>query len=125
MEFLTGTRDYDAGVATLRETYPLPLVFVTMGAEGSKVYYRDRAIFAPPFLQEGTIETIGAGDAFMGCALSYLLEHGVDDLTDVQLKELLTFANAGASLITTRKGALYVMPDRQEMEDLLSGGRGF
>ncbi len=125
MEFLTGTRDYDAGVAALRETYPLPLVFVTMGAEGSKAYYRDRIVYAPPFLQEDTIETTGAGDTFTGCALSYLLEHGMDGLSNDQLKELLTFANAGASLITTRKGALYVMPDLQEIEDLLSGGRGF
>ena len=32
------------------------------------------------------------------------------------LKELLTFANAAASLITTRKGALRVMPTREEVE---------
>ncbi len=125
MEFLTGTRDYDAGVAMLREMYPLPLIFVTLGAEGSRAYYRDRVVSAPPFLREDTIETTGAGDAFTGCALSYLLEHGSDDLSDAQLKELLAFANAGASLVTTRKGALYVMPDRQEIEDLLSGSRGF
>ncbi len=125
MEFLTGTRDCDAGVAMLRGMYPLPLIFVTLGAEGSRACYRDRVVSAPPFLREDTIETTGAGDAFMGCALSYLLEHGSDDLSDAQLKELLAFANAGASLVTTRKGALYVMPDRQEIEDLLSGSRGF
>ncbi len=125
LEFLTGMCDYDAGVARLRETYRLPLVFVTMGAEGSKAYYRGRVLFARPFLQEGTIETTGAGDTFTGCALSRLLEYGLDDLSDDQLKELLTFANAGASLITTRKGALYAMPDRQEIETLLSGRCGF
>ena len=36
-----------------------------------------------------------------------------------QLLELLCFANAGASLITTRKGALKVMPNRQEIQDLM------
>ena len=40
-------------------------------------------------------------------------------LTKEQLLELLRFANAGASLITTRKGALKVMPNRQEIQDLM------
>lgn len=32
---------------------------------------------------------------------------------------MLMFANAAASLITTRKGALRVMPDKLEIEKLL------
>ena len=36
------------------------------------------------------------------------------------LKEMLTFANAAASLITTRKGALRVMPGREEVEKLIA-----
>ncbi|MFW5646360.1 MAG: hypothetical protein ACOCM4_07795 [Acetivibrio ethanolgignens] len=31
----------------------------------------------------------------------------------------LTFANAAASIITTRKGALRVMPERKEIEQLM------
>ena len=34
--------------------------------------------------------------------------------------EMLTFANAGASLITTRKGALRVMPTREEVEEFIA-----
>ena len=40
--------------------------------------------------------------------------------TENDLKEMLTFANAAASIITTRKGALRVMPEREEVEKLLS-----
>ena len=36
-------------------------------------------------------------------------------LTEENLKELLTFANAAASLITTKKGALKVMPEKDEV----------
>lgn len=118
MEFLTGTTDYSKGVAMLREKYALPLVFVTMGKEGSKAFYHDMEVTAEPFLQEHTIETTGAGDTFAACALNYVLDHGTDHLTEDNLKELLTFANAGASLITTRKGALRVMPSREEIEEL-------
>ena len=32
---------------------------------------------------------------------------------------MLTFANGAASIITTRKGALRVMPDRNEVEKLI------
>ena len=34
--------------------------------------------------------------------------------------EMLTFANASASLITTRKGALRVMPTREEVEEFIA-----
>ena len=37
----------------------------------------------------------------------------------VNLREMLLFANAAASLITTRKGALRLMPDRREIESLM------
>ncbi len=120
IEFLCGTSDYDKGVRGIQEKYRIPLVFATLGKEGSKAYYHNRVIFSPAFLQSNTIETTGAGDTFTGCALNYILDHGMEDLTDDNLKELLTFANAGASLITTRKGALRVMPERQEIEALLS-----
>ena len=35
------------------------------------------------------------------------------------LEEMLTFANAAASIITTRKGALKVMPSKAEVEALM------
>ena len=68
-----------------------------------------------PFLQEKTIETTGAGDTFCASSLNYILEHGLDNLTEENLTELLTFANAAASLITTKKGALKVMPEKEEV----------
>ena len=51
---------------------------------------------------------------------NYVLEHGLEDLTDENLAELLTFANAAASLITTKKGALRVMPERDEVLDFIA-----
>lgn len=118
MEFMTGTDDYTKGVAMLREEFDIPLIFVTLGKAGSRAYYKDMIVEVAPFLREDTIETTGAGDTFEGCALNYVLEHGLEDLTEENLKELLTFANAGASIITSRKGALMVMPERAEIEEM-------
>ena len=119
MEFMTGTDDYTKGVEILRESYDIPLIFVTLGKEGSRAYYKDLIVEVAPFLQEHTIETTGAGDTFEACALNYVLEHGLDGLTETDLKALLTFANAGASLITTKKGALRVMPEKEEVCGLI------
>lgn len=119
LEFMTGTKDYTKGVEILRKTYSIPIIFVTMGKQGSRAYYKDLVVEEAPFLQENTIETTGAGDTFGGCALNYILEHGTENLTRKDLEELLIFANAGASLITTRKGALKVMPERNEIEALI------
>ena len=119
MEFMTGTDDYTKGVEILREKYDIPLIFVTLGKEGSRAYYKDLIVEVAPFLQEHTIETTGAGDTFEACALNYVLEHGLDGLTEADLKALLTFANAGASLITTKKGALRVMPEKEEVCGLI------
>lgn len=120
VEFLFGTTDYDKGAALIREKYNIPLVLITMGKDGSRAYYKDLRVEAAPFLQENTIETTGAGDTFCASALNYVLEHGLENLTEENLMEMLTFANAAASLITTRKGALRVMPTRQEVLDFIA-----
>ena len=120
IEFMTGTTDIDAGIAKIREQYNIPLIFATLGKDGSKAYYKDICVYVEGFFNPATIETTGAGDTFCANALNYVLEHGMDSLTEENLKELLTYANAAASLITTRKGALCVMPSKEEIENYLN-----
>lgn len=118
--WLTGTQDYDEGVAWIRSRYPdIALILVSLGKEGSRAYYGKETVEVPAFVRQDTVETTGAGDTFCGCVLNYILEHGLQKLSRENLTEMLRFANAAASLITTRKGALRVMPTRQEVEALL------
>ena len=119
IQWLTGEEDYTAGVNWIRERYQIPLILVSMGKEGSRAYYNGSIVEVKPFLQKNTIETTGAGDTFCGCVLHYICEHGMEDLKEENLKDMLTFANAAASVITTRKGALRVMPTREEVQNLL------
>lgn len=51
----------------------------------------------------------------MACTLNYVLEHGLDRLTEEDLFEMQRFAGAAASVITTRRGALKVMPSKEEV----------
>ena len=115
VEFLFHTTDYDLGAKLLQEKYHIPLILITLGPNGSRAYYKDLRVEVAPFLQEHTIETTGAGDTFCASSLNYILEHGLDHLTEKDLIDLLTFANAAASLITTKKGALKVMPEKEDV----------
>ena len=90
-----------------------------MGSGGSRAYCSSRRAEQPAFLQEGTIETTGAGDTFCGSVLNSVLEHGLDNLTEEQLGEMLSFANAAAAIVTTRKGAIRAMPEKVEVLRLL------
>lgn len=115
IQWFTGEDDFDAGIRKLKEEYHIPLIMLSMGRDGSRAYYKDLQVTVAPFLQETTIETTGAGDTFGACCLHHVLKYGLDHLDEEKLKEMLTFANAAASIITTRKGALRVMPEMDEV----------
>jgi Sugar kinases, ribokinase family len=119
IQWLTGEEDYSKAVEKIRSQYNIQLILVSMGKEGSRAYYKDVEVEAHPFLQKNTIETTGAGDTFCGCILHYILKWGLSDLNELQIKEMLTFANAAASIITTRRGALCVMPKIEEIDNLV------
>lgn len=116
IQWFTGEEDFDKGIEKLRQEYDIPLILLSMGRDGSRAYYKDLRVELPSFIQKETIETTGAGDTFGGCCLHYVLEYGLDGLNEERLKEMLTFANAAASIITTRKGALRVMPQVEEVK---------
>lgn len=119
IRWFTGEEDYDAGIRKLREEYAIPMILLSMGKAGSRVYYKDLRVEAAPFLQEKTIETTGAGDTFGACCLHFVLQYGLDGFDEQKLAEMLTFANAAASAITTRKGALRVMPSMEEIQAVM------
>lgn len=122
IQWLTNEEDFDKGIAQIQVKYKIPLIFLSMGKSGSRAYTRNLRVEQPAFVQKHTIETTGAGDTFMGAVLNAVLDYGWNEYEAVQLEEMLRFANAAASLVTTRKGALRVMPDRQEIETLIRGG---
>ena len=120
IKWLTGKEDYDECVQMIKERSNVKLVNVTLGNEGSLAYYRDQKVYGRPFLSDRTIDTTGAGDTFCACVIGFLLENGLDGLAEADLERMLSFANAAASIITTRKGAIRSMPDREEVGVLLA-----
>ncbi|MCI9328641.1 MAG: carbohydrate kinase [Ruminococcus sp.] len=120
IQFVSGKEDYDEGIRCLQEKYQIPLILLTMGKDGSRAYYKGMRVERAGF-QCRTIETTGAGDTFCGSSLNYILEHDFENLTEEQLGEMLTFANAAAAIVTTRKGAIRAMPEKVEVENLIRG----
>jgi len=122
IQWLTGLEDYTAGVEWIFDRFDTALVNVSLGKEGSMAFYRKDVsskeyicVKCEPFLQDNTIETTGAGDTFNGCVLHFICEKGLDDLSEKDLDEMLSWANAAASVITTRRGALRVMPTVEDI----------
>lgn len=118
IQFVSGKEDYDEGIAYMQETYNIPLILLTMGKDGSRAYYKGMRVERPGFSVKA-IETTGAGDTFCGSSLNYLVEHDFENLTEEQLGEMLTFANAAAALVTTKKGAIKAMPVKEEVLELI------
>ncbi len=121
VELFTGLSDVEAGAKKIQEEFNIPLVFATLGPDGSMALYKNMVVKKEGFKNPKTIETTGAGDTFCACAIDYIRRHGLEDLSEDNLEECLTFANAAASVITTRRGALSVMPSMDEIKDFMAG----
>lgn len=118
IKWLTGETNFDKAVKMIKSKYNIPFIFLSLGKNGSMAY-SEKGYASASIIPVDTIETTGAGDTFFGCILSKVLEYGIDNLTDDILKEMLVFANTAAAIITTRKGALKVMPEHEEILALL------
>lgn len=115
LEFVTGDPTIEGGIKSLQENYDLKLLLVTLGKAGSVACWGGRRVEVKGFPQESTVDTTGAGDTFCGSALNFVLEYGIDGLNPDNVKEMLTFANMAAALVTTKKGALLSMPEKAEV----------
>lgn len=120
IQWLTGEEDFDEGVRWIKSRYNIPLILVSLGRDGSRAYTDTCRVEVPAYVQENTIETTGAGDTFCASVLHYVLEHGYKGLSAEELIEMINFANAAASIVTTRKGALRVMPTAEEVAALVA-----
>ena len=118
IQWFTGEKDFDKGIKKLQEEYKIPLIVLSMGKDGSRAYYKDLTVERAGFPVKA-IETTGAGDTFCGCAIHGVLKHGLEALDEEKLGDILNYANAGAALITLKKGAIRSMPDPEQIDELI------
>ena len=85
LEFLTGKHDLDEGLEALR-SYQVPVLFVTLGSEGSWAITQNEKIKVPA-MKVSAIDTTGAGDAFVSGIL-YSFNEYKRDFSQVTIQEL-------------------------------------
>ena len=120
-QLLSGKDSLSEGSEYLSMVYGVKLIFVTMGAKGSAFRFGKYYVEQPAF-EVQTVDTTGAGDAFMGGILYSILKSGkcFSDLTVQDISAYMEFANAAGSLVTTKKGAILSMPSLSQINELLN-----
>jgi fructokinase len=119
LAFLSGTSDPSAACCFLRERGP-DLAIVTLGGGGC--YYQTATSSGHvPGIAVASVDSLGAGDAFVAGMLACLSAH--PDRTVVGDEALLVpalrFANAVGAITTTHHGAIPALPTRAQVETLL------
>lgn len=121
LSFLTG-KDDPAIMEEWIKKHNLSLVFLTRGAEGSVVFTKSGSSKINP-LKVKTVDTTGAGDAFVSAFL-YCLNEREDDIENVTLEEaenIAKFASVSGGLAASQKGAMTALPTLQEVQNIMSG----
>ncbi len=120
LELLTGTTDLARGSALLYKM-GISVVLVTLGSEGCYYSYQGGSGKIPAFHVD-TIDTTGAGDAFLGGVLYWFSQFNLLEIQKLDLDEfikIITFANAVGGLTTTQKGAIPALPSLKEITELI------
>lgn len=117
---------------TLFRDTPLQLALITLGPGGCLLVTRDadgafRRVHVPGFVQDTTVDTTGAGDIFGGTAIGRMLQiasasgHNWSpvELDDDMMLSLGRYANAAASISTTRFGGISSIPDAETVRMFL------
>ena len=120
LEFLTGEKDIERGVAKVLEMAPdIKLINVTLGASGCYSYYKGQGKSIPT-IKVDVVDTTGAGDGFeAGLLYSLSNTDGIENLNWNELEQAVRMANVVGSLVTTQKGAMTALPSLEEVKKFL------
>lgn len=120
LEFLTGSDKVDDAAALSLWHSGLKLLLVTLGEKGCR-YYTKHFHGAVDAYHVKTVDTTGAGDAFIGALLCKIVDDQSVLEDEKRLREVLKFANACGAITTTKKGAIPALPNESEVLGLLKG----
>ncbi|MDR7238198.1 carbohydrate kinase family protein [Neobacillus drentensis] len=113
---ISGMNDREDGIAMLHEL-GAKVVAVTLGKEGTMVSNRQR-IEIVPSVKVDSIDSTGAGDAFVGATLYQLsIDEEPKRLLEnfEQLKNIISFSNKVGAIVCTKVGAISALPTQEEV----------
>nr|AFO84081.1 fructokinase [Actinidia chinensis] len=120
LEFLTGSDKIDDESAMSLWHPNLKLLLVTLGEKGCRYYTKSFHGSVDAFHVK-TVDTTGAGDAFIGALLCKMVDDRSVIEDEARLREILKFANACGAITTTKKGAIPALPTESDVLSLVKG----
>lgn len=120
LEFITGEKDLNKGTEIL-SNMGIKLILVTLGPNGAFFRNGNNNGLLKGYKVD-TIDTTGAGDAFLGAVLYKLKGVSKDDLASLPIKfieEVVNFGNVVGALTTTRKGGISGIPSIEEINEFI------
>lgn len=118
LAFLAGGTDHAAADKVRHAT--LRLLVVTRGAAGASYYFGSGERGDVPGFAVESIDTTGAGDAFVAGLLAGILAEREALGEPAALRAVLLRANACGALATTQFGAIPALPSKKAVEAFLS-----
>ncbi|MGC5773701.1 PfkB family carbohydrate kinase [Paenibacillus pabuli] len=122
LEFITGLTDLEEGTRQIQSQFKVKVILVTKAEKGCFVRFGSGSKWADvPGFKVDTVDTTGAGDAFLGGFLYQLLERGcsIEQIRDQDWIPIISFANAVGALVTTQKGAIPAIPTYRQAAELV------
>lgn len=116
--WLTESNEWTIALAKLNKEFPASLKIITKGSEGSIVMWNDQQYNYNAY-KVNSIDTTGAGDAFVAGLLSSIAINGLPDNT-AMIDTMISIASACGALATTKKGALTALPDNQYLQEFIN-----
>ena len=103
----------------------ISIVVETLGGNGARCYFENN-VFEVTGMKANVVDTTGAGDAFWGGFLSSLIKENVIEIEDINgdiIRRALNYGNIAGWLCVQKKGAIRSLPNRKEIEKILSERR--
>ncbi|OCG57621.1 fructokinase [Gilliamella sp. Nev5-1] len=116
--WLTQCNDWHEALSKLQQHYEAPLKLITKGKDGSIVLWQGKTFTFDSF-HVNSVDTTGAGDAFVAGLLSSIASSGMPE-DKLMLESMMTIASACGALATTQKGALTALPDSVFLQSFIS-----
>ena len=118
LAFISGSAEIENKMPPLAAQFGLKLLLVTEGKAGVFACYQGEVTHYPA-LPVISIDTTGAGDAFVAGLLWGLAQHGLPQ-NPPQLAARLAAAQGCGALATTAKGAMTALPCLPQLQALLA-----
>ena len=117
--FLAQTHHIEQAIAKVFKG-AVQMILLTKGNQGATLYLKNHIYHVDAFKVD-TVDSTGAGDAFLG---AFLYQYALHEHYSIDYDFILRFAAATAAIVVTRYGAIPSLPTISEVHQFLSKSQG-